>query len=170
MNRRELLATLATATTAFSGCLSSFDEPSSTPTETATPATSTPTMQEQTSAPETGTAQSTQSPPYTFVSVGNNHDTSHEISVTITSVATGEIQVEEERQLAPKQAGRFEISDEWLTEEGRYEVNAKSGDGRNTSIEVEADESWACNHTVTVEITSDGELISNLSAGMRKGC
>ena len=170
MKRRNYLG--VTSTVLLAGCLSSSDEPSSGPTETATPSTSKRTPQEQTHSPETETPQSTQTPtpPYTFVSVGNNHDSSHRIRVTITSVATGETLAEEERQMEPGRENRFKISDEWLTEEGGYEVNTKTDDGRSTSIKVEADESWACNHTVAVEITSDGQLISNLTAGMRKGC
>lgn len=165
MKRRTYLG--VTSTLLFAGCLSSSDEPGSGPTETVTPSASTRTPQEQTSSPETETPQ-TPTPPYTFVSVGNRHDTSHRIRVTITSVATGETLAEEERQI--ERENHFKISDEWLTEAGRYEVSARTDDGRSTSIEVEADESWACNHTVHVDITSDGQLISGLSAGMRKGC
>lgn len=76
--------------------------------------------------------------------------------------------VEREREIAPD--GSFDITDEWLNEGDTYQVYAELDEGQSTSKEVETHDSWACNHEIVIEITSDGQLNSSLSSGMRKGC
>lgn len=89
-----------------------------------------------TRTPTTG-ASETPPQPYPFVTVDNNHERTHRIR-----------------------------TDGWLTEDGRYEVEANTDGGRRTSLEVETDESRACDYTVWVEITDEGRLVCTPSAGM----
>ena len=76
--------------------------------------------------------------------------------------------VDRKREIAPDNG--FEITDEWVDEGDTYRLHAKLDDGQNTSIEAETNDSWACNHEVAIEISSDGQLTSNLSSGMQEGC
>lgn len=77
---------------------------------------------------------------------------------------------ETDRQIAPRYENHFDITDEWVTQEDTYQVHAGTEDGLQTAIEVDADETWACDHSVGIEITDDGELISTIAAGSGKAC
>lgn len=77
---------------------------------------------------------------------------------------------ETDRQLPPGYENHFDMTDEWLTEADTYRVHAETEDGHQTAIKVDADETWACDHSVGIEITDDRELISAIAAGSGKEC
>lgn len=121
-------------------------------------------------ASATPSATGTPAGPYEFATVHSNHDATHRIRLLITDIASGATEYEVERPLEPGFEDRIEITDEWLTEAGRYRVRAETDDGLATAVEVEADRTWACDHSVAVEITDEGRLVSAVAVGSGKGC
>lgn len=167
MLRRDFVA-VCVSITVGTGCSGVSREPTDSPTPS--PEGSTPTATETHTSSDTPSPTSTPAGPYEFATVHNGHDTAHHISITITSVSTGATTFETDRQIAPGYENHFEITDEWLTEADTYRVHGETEDGLQTTIEVDADETWACDHYVGIEITDDGKLISTIAVGDGKRC
>lgn len=164
MKRRQFLAAFSTLT--ISGCAERSSRPTSSPTpeSSVTTAESSSTVQRDEETKTSTRPQST----YRFASVYNGHNRTYQISVKIIEVETNNVYLKLNQKL--KTDGQFNIDDGWLKKEGKYRLTAETEEGMNTSLEVYADESWACSHTVHVDITSEGRLASGLSSGMEKKC
>lgn len=165
--RRRLLA-LCASLAAGAGCVGGA--PGTSPSPTRSPGDPPSTATERPSPSATPSASGTRTDPFEFATVHSTHDATHRVRVVVTDVASGTAEYELERRLEPGFENRIEVTDEWLTEAGTYRVEAKTDDGLSTAIEVEADATWACDHSVAVEVTREGRLVSAVAAGSGKGC
>lgn len=171
MNRRTLIVAVGGLGIPLTGCLSqgaTSGEQTNSPTQS--PEGPTPTATETRTPSDTPSPTSTPAGPFTFATVHNAHDTTHHIIITISRVSTGVTLFETDRQIPPGYENHVDITDEWVTEADTYRVHTETEAGRQTAIEVDADETWACDHSVGIEITDDGQLISTIAVGSGKAC
>jgi hypothetical protein len=177
MQRRGLLVAVG-GLLAGSGCTTNTDDgspPSSSPSSSPPPSTSTETPSSTTTEGPTQTPHRTIEPaetpnsPYTFALLDNQDSITHQFTFTAIRTATDSVVYETRQAIGPGES--VEITDEWLTESGEYEIRGETEAGNSASTRIEVDSNWACDHFVQFTIGEDGEVSVTLAVGSGKtGC
>jgi hypothetical protein len=177
MQRRGLLVAVS-GLLAGSGCTtntadssSSSSSPSSSPQTSTSTETPSSTDTEGPAQTRNQTTEPTETPnsPYTFALLNNQDSITHQFTFTAIRTASGSVVYETRQSIGPGET--VEITDEWRTESGEYEIRGKTEAGNSARTRIEADSNWACDHFLQFTIGEDGEVSATLAVGSGKtGC